>query len=151
MQDTKRRMTDSQEPYTNMDLDTAEELLIQAGKPELAVALRYQAQGVRNLVQGEWGKSFIKSLDDLLAVHIRPIPSAIVDLRTEVATRLKKLEAGQRLYNKKLKAQDERHEGQIKDIIGRLDHKRTELDQIQRELAELKAWKQAQERGGDVE
>jgi len=72
-------MTD--EEYTNMDLDTAEELLIHAGRPELAQALRFQAQGVRNLVQGEWGASFVNSLDGLLEKHVNVILEEIGGLR----------------------------------------------------------------------
>lgn len=72
--DTTTNNTDSQdEAYRNLDLDTAEQLLIAAGKPELATALYHQAQGVRNLVQGEWGKSFVNSLEGLLTKHIQPL------------------------------------------------------------------------------
>jgi hypothetical protein len=60
----------SDEEYTNLDLDTAEELLIAAGKRELAVALRYQAQGVRNLVQGEWGRSFVGALENIMDTRV---------------------------------------------------------------------------------
>ena len=81
------------DPYTNLDLDTAEELLIAAGRPELAAALRYQAQGVRNLVQGEWGQSFIASLEGLLTRHIQPLADGQVGMRAALeatATDIKK-------------------------------------------------------------
>ena len=71
----------TQEEYTNLDLDTAEELLITAGKPELAKALRYQAQGVRNLVQGEWGLAFVGALESISKANTERILA-------EVATRL---------------------------------------------------------------
>lgn len=60
----------SDEAYTNLDLDTAEEMVIAAGKPELAKALRFQAQGVRNLVQGEWGGAFVKTLENIMDTRV---------------------------------------------------------------------------------
>ncbi len=69
-------MTEEQ-PYTNLDLDTAEELLIQAGKPELAVALRYQAQGVRNLVQGTWGQSFVNTLENVMDTRVVSVLASV--------------------------------------------------------------------------
>lgn len=71
----------SDDEYTNLDLDTAEALLIAAGRPELAQALRYQAQGVRNLVQGEWGQSFASALESILARHIGELKTEIGGLR----------------------------------------------------------------------
>lgn len=68
-------MTD--EPYTNLDLDTAEEMLIVAGKPELAKALRYQAQGVRNLVQGEWGTSFVNALENIMDTRVISVLTSV--------------------------------------------------------------------------
>lgn len=64
----------------NLDLETAEALLIAAGKPELAQALRFQAQGVRNLVQGEWGKAFVGSFEGLLVRHITPLVEGQAEL-----------------------------------------------------------------------
>lgn len=69
-------MTDD-EPYTNLDLDTAEEMLIGAGRPELAKALRYQAQGVRNLVQGEWGRSFVGALENIMDTRVISVLTSV--------------------------------------------------------------------------
>ena len=88
------------DPYTNLDLDTAEQMLIAAGKPELAMALRHQAQGVRNLVQGEWGMSFVTALESVVAKHVGPLAEQVNGLRRDVqqsaaesVRRLGKLEA----------------------------------------------------------
>lgn len=37
-----------------------------------------------------------------------------------------------------------RHAEQIADALSRLDHKRTEIDEMKREIAELQAWRAAQ-------
>jgi len=102
-------VSDSKEPYTNLDLETAENLLIAAGKPELAKALGYHKDGVRNMIQGEWGNSFINSLNTLLKTHIGPLAEDVAGLRTEVATRLGKIETDLRGLNK-------RHGAQIKAL-----------------------------------
>ena len=88
------------ETYSNLDLETAERMVIAAGKPELAPALRAHADGVRNLVQGEWGKSFVGSLENLLVKYIDPLGKDMGGLRADVqhwaaesAARLGKLEA----------------------------------------------------------
>ena len=67
----------SDEPYTNLDLDTADELLVAAGRPELAKALRYQTQGVRNLVQGEWGQSFVNTLENLMDTRVVSVLTSV--------------------------------------------------------------------------
>lgn len=154
------------EAYTNLDLDTAEELLIAAGRPELAKALRYQAQGVRNLVQGEWGQSFVNTLDSMLALHLQPIAKEMAALRSEVATRLGKLEKATALLKKGQQrissevntlgeevselrgshdAQNTRHEAQIREITDRLERKRERFDrdeerieENERQIAELR-------------
>lgn len=82
------------EPYTNLDLDTAEALLRAAGKAELAEALNYHANGVRNLVQGVWGSSFVNSLEMLLVKHIQPLSNGqdtLLAAQEETARGLKKL------------------------------------------------------------
>lgn len=66
-------MSDTPESYTNLDLETAEQLLIAAGKIEMAQALHHHAHGIRNLVQGEWGRSFVASLEGLLTKHVDPL------------------------------------------------------------------------------
>lgn len=72
----------SDDEYTNLDLETAEGLLYAAGKPELAKALHHHAHGVRNLVQGEWGRSFVNSLDDILGKHVTVLSEQIGGLKT---------------------------------------------------------------------
>lgn len=75
----------SDEPYTNLDLQTAEDLLRAAGKPELAEALSHHAYGVRNLVQGEWGRSFVASLESILGRHIQPLIDAQKETHSGIA------------------------------------------------------------------
>lgn len=79
-------MTDDEDDdYRNMDLDTAEALVIAAGRPELAPALHAHAHGVRNLVQGEWGRSFVNSLESLLTKHIDPLVIAQKETHSGIA------------------------------------------------------------------
>ncbi len=63
--------------YTNLDLDTADELLVAAGRPELAKALRHQTQGVRNLVQGVWGQSFVATLDNIMDTRVVSVLASV--------------------------------------------------------------------------
>jgi len=70
-------LSNGDEPYSNLDLDTAEELLIHAGKPELAKALRYQTQGIRNLVQGEWGSSFVNALENVMDTRVVSVLTSV--------------------------------------------------------------------------
>jgi DNA repair ATPase RecN len=140
--------------YTNLDLDTAEELLIAAGKPELAQALRYQAQGVRNLVQGAWGQSFMTALDTVLerrlqayndehTILLAGVQNSLQLLNTTVAevlhtaqqaltvakagaARLGKLEKD----TATLKRGQARISGEVNELRERLDRKRHELDDI---------------------
>ena len=67
--------------YTNLDLDTADELLVASGHPEIAKALRFQTQGNRNLIQGEWGKSFVNALENIMDTRV-------VNVLTSVQQRL---------------------------------------------------------------
>lgn len=60
----------TEEDYTNMDLATADELLVQAGYPAIAKALRFQTQGNRNLIQGEWGQKVVSAFENILQVHV---------------------------------------------------------------------------------
>ncbi len=71
----------TEDEYTNLDLDTADELLVAAGHPSIAKALRLQTQANRNLVQGEWGKSFANSLDVILGKHVKVLSDEIGGLR----------------------------------------------------------------------
>jgi len=122
----------------SLDLVTAQQLYIAAGQPEQAAAAGFVIDAVRNTVQGEWGKSFVVSLENLLIKHIDPLRLDVQQLAAEAGRRLGKLEDGQA-----------RHAEQIADALARLDHKRTEIDEMKRELAELQAWRHAQERDGD--
>ena len=86
-------------PTKSLDLATAQRIYIAAGNPEQAEAAGLVIDAVRNTVQGEWGKSFVASLENLLAKHIEPLGVDMSGLRTDVqhwasesATRLGKLE-----------------------------------------------------------
>jgi hypothetical protein len=153
------------EKYTNLDLDTAEELLVAAGQPEIAKALRLQTQGMRNMMQGEWGLAFMNALDTVLERRLQAyeenntlllagVNNSLQLLNTTVAevlqiarraltvaeagaARLGKLEEdtavlkqGQDRISQEVSDLRDRHDGQIKDILDRLDRKRHELDDI---------------------
>jgi hypothetical protein len=60
----------SDEPYTNMDLETADQILISAGHGEIARALKYQTHGNRNLIQGEWGMKVVSAFEQILQVQV---------------------------------------------------------------------------------
>ncbi len=63
----------SDEKKKSLDLDTAQRLYIKAGQPEQAEAAGFLIDAVRNTVQGEWGKSFVNSLEGILVKHITPL------------------------------------------------------------------------------
>lgn len=67
--------------YTNMDLDTADEMLVAAGHPAIAKALRFQTQGNRNLIQGEWGSRVVSAFENILQAQV-------VNVLTNVQLRL---------------------------------------------------------------
>lgn len=163
-----------EEPYTNLDLDTAEELLIAAGKKELAVALRYQAQGVRNLVQGTWGQSFVNSLETIMDTRVVSVLASVQSRLDEQYGMVQQLLAMQKASDKNAKralavaketglglkklsgevvalssamAESKADRADLRERIDALTADRVEIAQIQRELAELQAWRQAQERG----
>lgn len=119
-------MTD--EPYTNLDLDTAEALLISAGRPELAQALRYQAQGVRNLVQGEWGGAFVRTLENVMDTRV-------VNVLASVQQRLdQQIELVQQI----LTAHKETVRG-LKKVQGQMRESQEDRRAIHTEVAEVKA------------
>jgi hypothetical protein len=60
----------SDEPYTNLDLETADAILIAAGHGEIARALKHQTHGNRNLIQGEWGMKVVKAFENILQVQV---------------------------------------------------------------------------------
>lgn len=136
----------TEEEYTNLDLETAEGLVIAAGHPRLAPALHAHAQGVRNLVQGEWGKSFVKSLEDISDRQTNTIVAAVKDeiaaLRGEVGAiqrqfqgvtqRLDASEADRRAIHEEIAALEKKLDVYI------AGSKREELIAIRRELDALK-------------
>ena len=82
-------MADEPQQYTNADLDTAETLLIAAGQPAIAVALRRYTEGQRNMMQGVWGQSFIASLQGIIDKQTEAIAEAVtVAVRQEVAAQM---------------------------------------------------------------
>jgi hypothetical protein len=76
-------MTDK--PYTNLDLDTAESLLIAAGSPEQAKAMRHYTEGWRNYIQGEFGQSFVDAFERVMIQQITPLAREIGGLRGDTA------------------------------------------------------------------
>ncbi len=86
--------------YTNLDLQTAEDLYVAAGHPEQAEAARYLTQGWRNMWQSEYGQTFLDAFERVMAKHIEPLAADMSGLRMDVqqwaaesATRLGKLES----------------------------------------------------------
>lgn len=77
-------MSDTKKPYTNLDLESAENALIRAGSPEIAPAMRQYTEGIRNYVQGEFGQSFINAVDSISQKQTKHI-------LTEVAVTLDQL------------------------------------------------------------
>lgn len=63
--------------YTNMDLDTADELLVNAGHPAIAKALRFQTQGNRNLIQGEWGSRVVGAFEHILNTRVVDVLASV--------------------------------------------------------------------------
>ena len=133
----------------------AEQLLIAAGKPELAKALYYQAQGIRNLVQGEWGKSFVNSLENILQTYVitalagvqqsldqqHDLVQRILTAHQETARGLKKLQSevktlkdGQTRISREVADLDARHKEQWAEVIERLDADDARLDRKRKEL-----------------
>jgi len=122
--------------YTNLDLETAEELLRAAGKPELAEALGYHANGVRNLVQGEWGKSFVNSLEGLLVRHIQPLvvgQGQLLAAQEESARGLKKLSEEFAAVIPRI----ERLEAQHDRIISNQQTKSEQIDELATDVKRL--------------
>jgi hypothetical protein len=76
-------MTDKS--YTNLDLDTAESMLVGSGNPEQAKAMRYYTQGMRNFIQGEFGQSFVDAFERVMVRHIGPLTTEIGGLRGDTA------------------------------------------------------------------
>lgn len=136
----------SEEEYTNLDLETAEALVISAGHPKLAPALHAHAQGVRNLVQGEWGKSFVKSLEDMSERQTNAIVAAVKGelgaLQREVSAIREQFQG----VNDRLTASEKDRKTIHKEIAAlresfeeyKRGSKRGEVDALRREIDALK-------------
>lgn len=122
-------MTEKKEPYTNLDLETAEQLLIAAGQPELAQGMWHYTQGWRNYVQGEFGQSFVDAFDRVVGNHIGPLTALIGGL----VTSQKETQDGVSALGGRFQAIEDRVQG----LAARLDHKRVEIDQIKEQQATL--------------
>jgi hypothetical protein len=70
-------VSDKKEEYTNFDLDTADELLVAAGYPSIAKALRHQTQGNRNLIQGEWGSRVVEAFENILQARVVAVLTSV--------------------------------------------------------------------------
>lgn len=103
----------------SLDLETAQQLYIAAGQPEQARAAGFVIDAVRNTVQGEWGQSFVGSLEKLLITHIAPLVVSQKETQDGVAA---------------LSAQ---FQEDVKALTARLDRKRGEIDEIKRDQAAL--------------
>lgn len=111
-------------PKKSLDLATAQRLYIAAGQPEQAEAAGFVIDAVRNTVQGEWGQSFVTSLEGLLQKHIAPLVIAQKETQDAVRT------LGGRFHAL---------EARVEGLATRLDHKRVEIDQIKEQQVVLAA------------
>jgi hypothetical protein len=126
--------------YEN-DLRDAENAMIAAGHPEIAQEMRRHSEAIRNYMQGAIVPMFVQMVERVLGQKIDPVAIGVAGLRTDVqqlalesAARLGKIE----LDNQALK------QGQV-DILGRLQRKRVELDEIHSWIAEFDAFKKTVE------
>jgi PAS domain S-box-containing protein len=158
-------MSDEEE-YTNLDLETAEQILFTAGKPELAKALHHHAHGVRNLVQGEWGKSFVGALENIMDTRVlsvltnvqlrldeqiglvqqilttareaKAIAQEALSVSKAGAARLGKMEKGQIALNKRQTQQYKESQADRADLRGRINSQANSIEHFGHELAEFK-------------
>lgn len=61
-------MTDTDK--TNLDLATAEKMLIEAGAVEQAAALKFYTEGIRNMMLGVIAPNFERALEQILVKHV---------------------------------------------------------------------------------
>lgn len=134
-------MTDE---YRNLDLDTADELLIAAGRPELAQALRYQTQGVRNLVQGEWGQSFVNALDNIMETRVINVLASVqqrldqqIELVQQILTAHKETVRGLKKANSRITAIDKRHEKQWAEAMAMLTESKQDRADLRQRIDAL--------------
>jgi hypothetical protein len=124
---------------TEWELQQAENAMIAAGDDPaaLAKAQRRHADAIRNMMQGAIVPSFVQLVERVLTEKIDPVSAGISGLRTDVqqlaaetATRLGKLSTD------------------VTALEQRLDNKRVRIEQLEAEVRELKAWREAQGDGG---
>lgn len=111
-------------PYTNADLDAAEHQLVSLGRQGEAEAFRQYTQGIRNLIQGEWGQSFLGALESLGERQAQTIVAAL---------------------HQEVSALKDQFQSDISHLRTRLDRKRqrldnhdARLDEQQRQIDELR-------------
>lgn len=91
------------------DLRDAENAMIAAGHPDVALQMRRHSEAIRNYMQGAIVPMFVAMVERALGPKIEAVGIGVEGLRTEVATRLGKIEADMRGLNK-------RHGAQIKAL-----------------------------------
>ena len=65
--------------YTNLDLDTAEQLLLDAGRPDEAAALRRYSHGIRNMMQAAVVPGFVRTLEIVVSKQIGALTASIAE------------------------------------------------------------------------
>ena len=131
-----------EEAYINLDLETAEQLVFAAGKPELAKALHYHAHGVRNLVQGEWGKSFVASLESIMERHLNPLSTQIGGLRGDTTALQAEFRSGLQGVQQTVSALSEAVDSiqeEVSDLSRRMKQSENDRKNIRERLARLEA------------
>lgn len=136
------------EDYTNMDLDTADEILVAAGHPSIAKALRFQTQGNRNMIQGEWGQSFVNALDTIME---KRIVTQLTNVQISLDRILGSVIAADKTAQQALTvakagaARLGKLSTEVKVVKKALDESKRDRADLRREIAELKAWRDAQD------
>lgn len=127
--------------YTNLDLDTADELLVQAGHPAIAKALRHQTQGNRNLIQGEWGMKVVSAFENILQAKVVDVLASVqvrldqqIELVGQVLTEVR--EAKKTAKEALAVAKEARQE--TKKVQGQLKESQADRQGIHAEIADLK-------------
>lgn len=139
----------SEGAYTNLDLDTAEQLLIAAGQPGQAAAMRQMTQGWRNMWQGEFGQSFVDAFDRVVAKHIEPLVEGQKETHSGIAalsaqfrelaedvTQLKRDMRGSQEDRKAIRTKLAALEKKLDAYIA--GSKRAEVEDLRREIDALK-------------
>ena len=111
--------------------------MISAGRPELANALRYQAQGVRNLVQGEWGLSFVNTLEKVMDTRVVSVLTSVqarLDEQISLVAQLLAVHKETARGLKKLQAQMKESQGDRRKIHQEVANVKSEVAAIQARL-----------------